>query len=431
MTTVIVGAGPVGLVCGLGLAQRGEDVLLVDPDPGPGPDGSWRRKGVMQFRHPHFYRPFVRHVLEQHVPQMWEAVLAAGAVVNDPPEGMPPFMTTIAARREVLEGALRKAASHDRITHVPMRADRVLIQGDRVVGVVVNGTTIDADRVVVATGRTSTFADDLRPPAVGMPCGQSYVSRMYRARPGVDPLVSWAPVGALYDGYLAIAFPQDDGTLSALVVRPRDDDGWSALWSTAGYEAAVARIPNLAPWTDPERFEPITDVMRGGTLLNSYRGQGSPPAGVFFAGDAVSTTNPSAGRGVSLGLLQAAALLDLLQEHSDARDVSTAFDAWCDERVRPWYEDHVATDASLVRSYSGQDIDVEAPLTSDVICAAAEVDPSLAPAVRAYRGMVAPPASLRAVEEQVRDLLRTGWRPAFADGPSRDELLEQMSLATV
>ncbi len=35
MRTVIVGSGPVGMFCAMVLARRGEDVVLVDRDPGP------------------------------------------------------------------------------------------------------------------------------------------------------------------------------------------------------------------------------------------------------------------------------------------------------------------------------------------------------------------------------------------------------------
>lgn len=428
MTTAVVGAGPVGMVCALALAERGEQVLLLDRDAGPAPDGSWKRKGVMQFLHPHFYRFQVRMVLEQHAPSMWDAVVAAGCVVNPAPPGVPEFATTVAARRSVFEAALRRAVAHERLDVVPEHADRVVLAGGRVTGVVAAGRTYDVDRVVVATGRTSRFADDLRPPGQGGACGQSYVSRMYRARPGVEPLVSWTPLGALYDGYQTIAFPQDDGTLSALVVRPSDDEAWTAIWSNAAFEAAVAQIPNLAPWTDPDRFEPITDVMRGGTLVNAYRGQGDPPAGLFWVGDAVCTTNPAAGRGMALGMLQADALLQRLAAHEDHRDASADFDAWCAESIRPWYDDHVQSDASTLRSYAHQDIDPDGPLSPDVLAAALDDDPSLAPAIGPYLVMVAPPTSLQAIAPQVRAMLRGGWRPRIAAGPSRDELLEQMRL---
>lgn len=432
MVTAVVGAGPIGTVLAHALAADGEHVLVVDPDPGPTADGTpWRRRGVMQFRHPHFFRHFVRQVLERHAPALWDAVTAAGCVVNAPPPAMPPTMTTVAARRSTLEAALRTGLGSPRIRHVVDTAERVLVEGDRVVGLALGGGTCAVDRVLVATGRSSRFGDDLRPPGQVAACGQSYVSRMYRARPGVEPLTSYIPLGAQYDGYLTIAFPQDAGTLSALVVRPSDDPEWSPLLRNGCFEAAVAAIPGLAPWTDQERFEPITDVMRGGTLVNSYRGQGTPPAGVFFVGDAVCTTNPAAGRGVSLGMLQAAALLSLLQEHRDPRDASAAFDAWCSVEIRPWHDDHVEDDAYVLQRYAGVPLDVEGPLPSDVVVSALDVDPSLAGVVMPYMAMMAPPASLVAAEPRVRSLLREGWRPAPQPGPSRDELLERMSLAAV
>jgi 2-polyprenyl-6-methoxyphenol hydroxylase-like FAD-dependent oxidoreductase len=424
MTTAVVGAGPTGLVLATALAQRGERVVLVDPDVGPGPDGPWMRRGVMQFRHPHFFRHIVRGLLETHVPQMWDAVVAAGGVVNEPAEGLPPFMTTLACRRSTYEAALRSVAQHELLSFLPGYAEHVVVEGGRVTGVVVDGVTVEADRVVMAGGRASRLGDDLRPEGEGGACGLSYVSRMYRALPGVEPLRSWMPLGKQYDGYQAIVFPQDAGTHSVLVVRPAADPALEALWQTPAFDAAVPHVPLLAPWTDPDRFEPITDPMRGGTLTNTYRGQGTPPAGAFFVGDAVCTTNPSAGRGVGLGLRQVGALLAALDEHADPRDASAAFDAWCTADVRPWYEDHVRDDAWELARYAGERFDVEAPLPSAVVGWALAELPHLMPVVGPYLGMMALPPSLEPVHEEVRALLRTGWRPPFAAGPSAAELAE-------
>jgi 2-polyprenyl-6-methoxyphenol hydroxylase-like FAD-dependent oxidoreductase len=90
--------------------------------------------------------------------------------------------------------------------------------------------------------------------------------------------------------------------------------------------------------------------MAGGGLTNTYRGQldehgQTAIPGLFFAGDTVCTTYPAAGRGVSLGLRQAQALLGMLaalpRRGADLRDVAERFDAWCTANIRPWYEDHV------------------------------------------------------------------------------------------
>jgi hypothetical protein len=41
--------------------------------------------------------------------------------------------------------------------------------------------------------------------------------------------------------------------------------------------------------------------------------------------------------------------------------------------------------------------------------------------------MLSRPGSLRRVEERVRELLGGVWRPSFADGPSRDELVDRIN----
>jgi 2-polyprenyl-6-methoxyphenol hydroxylase-like FAD-dependent oxidoreductase len=423
MTVAVVGAGPVGLFLSWVLAERGEDVVLVDPDTGPTEEG-WHRRGVMQFDHPHFFRFHVRQALLDHAPALWDAVVAAGGVPNDPPPVLPPHAVTLACRRRVFERALRESvAGHPRVRVLPAYAEEVLTDGSRVTGLRTDAGTVDASLVVAAVGRSSSLGEQWRPEGASEPCGLSYVSRMYRARPGVEPLTGWVPSGGFYDGYQGIAFPQDDGTLSALLVRPSEDDRLAAMWRTEAYEAAVAAVPVLAPWTDPERFEPITPVMRGGTLTNSWRGQGTLPAGLFFVGDAVCTTNPAPGRGVTLGLWQAAALLDVLAEGGDA----AAFDAWCEEHVKPWYDDQVANDRALVRRYLTGEWDGE--LVTDVYASATEADPSLMAHVGPVMAMLAPPTSLASAEPRVKELVAAGWQPGWTPGPSVDELVEVMASA--
>jgi hypothetical protein len=75
-----------------------------------------------------------------------------------------------------------------------------------------------------------------------------------------------------------------------------------------------------------------------------------------------------------------------------------------------------------LRRWAGEDIDLRAPLPSDVIVAAAERDPRLAPLLAPYQRMEASPAGLAAAEPLARAVYATGWRPAFPDGPSHDEL---------
>jgi len=419
------------MFCAMALARRGDDVIAVDRDAGPPASGRWARRGVMQFDHPHFFRPIVRQMLREVLPDVWDALVDAGGIPACP-DGFPEEMTGLQCRRSTFERAVWTVAAREPgLALCTGHAEGVTSDRGRVTGVVVDGRTVEADLVIVATGRGRRFADDVRPPAEGGSCGFSYVSRMYRARPGVVP-PKGGPMGALYPGYLAIVFPQDDRTLSALIIRASTDDQLAQLRHDDCFDTVAPLIPQLAPWTGADRFVPITGVMAGGGLTNTYRGQLDerglvPLAGLFFVGDAVCTTNPAAGRGVSLGLRQAHTLLGMLSETGrDAREVSERFDVWCTDNIRPWYDDHTYWDATLLRRFRGEGIDIDARIPSDVICAAAEVDPTIWPAARPYLGMLALPSILDDVREKALAVLRTGWRPPYADGPSRDQLADLM-----
>jgi 2-polyprenyl-6-methoxyphenol hydroxylase-like FAD-dependent oxidoreductase len=428
MRIAVVGAGPVGSLCGLMLARRGHQVVLVDRDPGPAQDEQWNRRGVMQFNLPHFFRPQVRQAICAEVPELWTALVLAGGLPARP-EGFPEEMTGLQCRRSTFERTLWTFTTGEPgISRLRGNAQRLLIDGGRVTGVVVDGASIHADLVVVASGRAGHVGDDLRAAGVASNCGSSYAARQYRAREGAE-LPAWGlPKYQMYDGYITIVFGQDARTLSALIVRPTSDPRLADLRHNAVFESAAAAIPFLAEWTDPTRFEPITDVLAGSNLVNAYRGQrnvdGAITPGVAFIGDAVCTTNPAAGRGVALGFEQAGTFVSMLDATSDPTDAVAGFDVWCDANMRPWYEDHVYWDQTLMRRFAGLDIDIEAPIPSDVVVECAQVDPSIMAAAGPYLGMLALPTVLDSVQDKARAVLRTGWRPSYADGPSRDELVE-------
>lgn len=229
-------------------------------------------------------------------------------------------------------------------------------------------------------------------------------------------------------GYAVLVFPHDDGVFSVLFLRGADDRELAALRHVAAFDAATAAVPLLTAWTAAARAVPVTGVLAGGRLHNTWAGQldaggGVALPGLVFVGDTVCTTNPAAGRGVALSLLQARRLLatvdDLL---ADPVPATRAFDAWCTERIRPWFDDHVACDAGLAARWAGADVDLDAPLPADLIGAAAEVDPSMMRVVGPYQAMLVLPTAPAEVEPRARKVYASGWRPPVPAGPTRDEL---------
>lgn len=428
--TAIVGAGPAGLYCAIALARRGHDVTVVDRDAGPGPGGSWERKGVMQFHHPHGFRKQVCDALLAEMPDVFGALLAAGAERITVPE-LGNLILGLRCRRMTFERVLRAAAERQRgVTFRIGHADEVTAARGRVTGVSISGHHLGAGLVIDASGRAGRITGHLRSEPEGGNCGFSYVSRQYQRLPGAGPGPVNSPIGmvAHYPGYLAIVFPHELGTFSALILRASADHQLAALRTGPAFDAAARAIPALAAWTQPGRSRPASPVLPGGGLRNTYRGQLNQAGrvaidGLIFVGDAVCTTNPAAGRGVATSLMQAEQLLGLIDEHgADFTSCSLAFDRWCTNNIKPWFTDHLYWDAQLLRRWSGEDIDLSQPLPSDLICAAAETVPELRKITGLYQAMMTLPASLRAAEPKARDAYASGWRPPVPDGPTHDEL---------
>ena len=184
MRSVIVGAGPTGLYTAVALARRGHQVTAIDRDPGPDDDQQWDRKGVMQFHHPHFFRRQVAEALQAEMPEVWDGLLAAGAVPAVLP-GQPSVPAGLHCRRLTFERVLREAAEAEpgvrlRTGHV----DAVCAERGRDTGIRAGGRLVDADLVIDAGGRAGRLTRGLRGPAEGGDCGITYVSRQYQMRPG-------------------------------------------------------------------------------------------------------------------------------------------------------------------------------------------------------------------------------------------------------
>jgi 2-polyprenyl-6-methoxyphenol hydroxylase-like FAD-dependent oxidoreductase len=434
----VIGAGPAGLVLGMGLVRRGHRVVVVDRDHGPPDNGPWARRGVMQFHHAHAFRSPVVELLEPIAPEAWAAWEEAGAErVNmpDPATGKP-RLVGVRSRRETFERAVRRTAACEpdlelRQGHV----DDIVVTEGRATGLVVDGETVPADLVIDASGRSGRVTQALGNRAsLGGSTGIAYVDRQYQLHPGAEmgPLLS--PIAWVGDlgGYQVIVFPHERGIYSALVVRRSSDRELARLREDAVFEAACRAVPVLAEWTDPERSKPITPVLPGGNLLNHYRSQfdetGQPIAkGLLFVGDSVCTTTPNFGRGVTTTMMQVDQALRLLDAHgTDLESVAQALDAWTEDQMKPWVEDHVVMDEAMRRRWSGEEQDPDSALPSDQVLAAAEADPEIMREAGPYASMAAGPRSLGPARQRAKAVYDSGWHPTPPAGPNRDELVAQL-----
>ena len=438
MHVAIIGAGPTGLFLGAALARRGHRVTAVDRDAGPAPDGGWSRRGVMQFHHAHGFRPQIVDALQAEVPEALDGWVAAGA---EPIEfTLPDGVTTrggMRSRRETFERALRAAVvGTPGLTLCRGHVDAVVLDGPRARGLVVDGVGLPADLVVDASGRAGRATRPLRAaPAITGRTGVAYVDRQYRLRPGAEPGPMTNPLAwqADLDGYQVIVFRHERGMFSVLIVRPVADPDLALLRNEAAFDAACRMVPGLDAWTDPERAEPIGPVLAGGELVNCYRGQvaqdGSVHRAFVAVGDAVATTTPMFGRGITTSLQQARELLRRLDDGADVEDVAVGFDTWCEAHMRPWVADHVRMDTAMLDRWAGRDVDLTRRLPSDLVMAAAQVEPAIGPASGPYLTMLAGPECLDAVEPLAAAVYRRGWRPPRAEGPTRDELAREVRSA--
>jgi 2-polyprenyl-6-methoxyphenol hydroxylase-like FAD-dependent oxidoreductase len=431
----IIGAGPTGMFLGAALQRRGHAVTVVDRDGGPEPSGDWPRQGVMQFHHAHAFRGPVAASLRRELPEALSRWVELGAEPLRAPGT--DQIAGIRSQRSTFERALRDVVAVEPGLVLRQGHVRGVRQVDGVaIGIDVDGQPVPAELVLDASGRSSTVTKELgERDGFGGECGIAYVDRLYRLRPGAKggPLSSLIAWQGDYEGYQALVFPHEQGIFSTVIMRPSHDAELRMLRHEAAYDAACAAIAGLAAWTDPEVAEPVGSVFPGGPLLNHYRSQrrrdGRPLlSGLVVIGDAVATTTPNFGRGVTLAFMQAERLLAAIDAHgSDLDAVRDSFDAWCGAAIAPWVRDHVEMDSARAARWSGAEVNLDVPLPSDLVLATASVDETVRAGIGPYLAMAGTPDSLAPVEPVARGVYETGWRPAYAEGPSRDELARIVS----
>ena len=195
----------------------------------------------------------------------------------------------------------------------------------------------------------------------------------------------------------------------------------------------VADCPLQAHWMDGRRLDGVR-AMAG--TLDSHRSlvvDGSPVVTGFVAvGDAWACTNPSAGRGLSMGAVQIQLLRAVVAAHlDDPAALATAFAAGTAAAVEPFYRDQVAADRVRVAEMRAAAEGVArppAPSPMTALQAGAARDPDLFRALLEVILCLATPREVLA-RPPIRDRLDAlgSAVPRPMPGPDRARLEELLS----
>lgn len=386
---IVVGGSIAGLGAAIGLAHRGFDVTIVEPERGPDTDDgdeafrSWDRRQVPQFRQGHIFQARARNLLLQYAPEVLDRLGGDGIeTVNlfkmmAPPERWRPEdddFEGLLTRRPAFELALRRIAEAEpgvRFRCPASAADLLFADGvvPTVRGVRLDdGSELQAEVVLDCGGRRTNVPRRLAAAGTAVPersqdCGITYYSRYFRLAAGSEmPLFAITAVNREVPGAMQVmGFPGDKGTFG-LCLAPRSGDAeLRMLRHNWAWEAAVRAVPSLPDWIDPLTASPITDVevMTGHrNIRRHYVVDGEPVVlGLLAVGDSLCTTNPAYGWGTSMALTYAFAAVEVLAGHQgDPRGAALAYE----EAVAPEADAVFRESSSMdrVRSYQWEGIEV-------------------------------------------------------------------------
>jgi 2-polyprenyl-6-methoxyphenol hydroxylase-like FAD-dependent oxidoreductase len=382
MAQILVnGAGVCGLVTAMLLAKDGHDVTVLERDPAPipaSPDDAWEnwdRRSVNQFRMIHMFLPGFRVAIERELPQLAREFDALGAIRYNPLKVIPPEMIggekpgddrveAMTARRPVAETAIARTA--DSFSNIEVRRG-VVVKALRVastptasgvphvVGVrTEDGQEIDADLVIDAAGRRSALPSMLSAIGARAPeeekedSGFLYYGRYFHSPTGeIPPLMSglltpWGTVSTL-------TLPADNGTYGLGIITSAKDAPLRALKDRDTWMRTWRSFPLIAHWADGEPIDgdQVAVMAKIEDRHRSFVVDGTPVAtGVVAVADSWACTNPSLGRGVSIGTVHALALRDLVRDV--ALDDPLAFaKGWHEATLvsaEPWYRTTLSFD---------------------------------------------------------------------------------------
>jgi 2-polyprenyl-6-methoxyphenol hydroxylase-like FAD-dependent oxidoreductase len=422
---VVIGGGIVGLTAAMLLAQDQHRVTVLERDAAEPPEDShaawlsWDRRSVAQFRQVHYFQPRFRSIIERELPEALGAVKAAGALRISPLEIMPPKMSggwrdgddrfhTFTGRRPAMERAFAAAASAS--DGLDVRRG-VVVRGlipaappgeggvPHVIGVETDDGAVTADLVVDASGRRSALpawlaAIGARAPHEELETrGFAYYTRHFRSADGSVPAAIGPPLQP-YGSISLLTLAADNGTWGLGIVASGKDKALRAASAVPVWNAIVARYPLVAHWLDGE---PLTGVDTMANLPDRLRKvvvDGEPVVtGVVPVADAWGCTNPSVGRGITLGTMHAVELREAIRDVgvADGRSLALRFEERAAREVEPWYRDTLQFDrhrlAEIEADMAGRTYTSDEPSWSlgRALAASVQHDPDL---LRSYLEIV-------------------------------------------
>ncbi|MGQ0831944.1 MAG: FAD-dependent oxidoreductase [Microthrixaceae bacterium] len=466
---VMVGGGVVGLCGALLLGKDGHEVVVLERDGASPPDpeaawGEWERRGVNQFRMLHLFAARFANLMKENAPEVIDALVAAGALCVNPLRDAPAEITggfreadarfdAVTARRPVAEATIAAIVAAN--PNIAIRRGEVaagLLTGEpttpgvpHVIGVRTEaGEDLLADVVVDCGGRRSMLPSHLEAIDARAPieekedCGFIYYGRHFRSADGSTPPMLG---GALtpYESVSILTLPADNGTWGVGLVTSAKDAALRKLSDADVWARVVGSYPLAAHWLDGEPIDDGVAVMA--KIEDRHRTfviDDQPVAtGVLALADSWAATNPSVGRGISIGAIHAVALRDLLHDKpSDPVETARRWHALTMERVEPWYRGTLAFDRGRLDEIHAVledrpfEPEPEYEMTMALQCAAMK-DPEMLREFVGIASVVRAPAEVMADAAVVDRAfeLGTGWRDEPMPGPGREELLSVVAAA--